>query len=309
MRYIGSVERLHRSILVSEIIEILGVSSGRTYVDATFGEGGHSGAILEKGGKVLGLDRDEEALKRYLDSGSHRNDPNLRLIHGRMGEIEELFGEENWDGALVDLGVSTRQILSAERGFTFQASGPLDMRMDSTQGKTLADILSTISERELADALYQFGEIRTSRRLSARLLNGFQKGLITNTGDLVKLMPQHPAHTHKTHPATQLFMALRMLVNGELEEITLGLPAIFKRIKPGAKLCVITFHSVEDRVVKRIFKTLSGQCVCGQDPCHCPREKKGELISKKPILPSEQELRDNPRARSAKLRCIEKISS
>lgn len=300
------MERLHRSILVNEIIEILGVSSGATYVDGTFGEGGHSGAILEKGGKILGLDRDEEALKRYLDSGVHRTDPNLKLVHARMGEIEELFGEENWDGAVVDLGVSTRQILSAERGFTFQASGPLDMRMDSTQGSTLADILSTITERELADALYEYGEIRGSRRIASRLLNGFQKGLITTTADLVKLVPHLP---HKTHPATQLFMALRMLVNRELDEIALGLPAIFKRLRPGAKLCVITFHSVEDRVVKRIFKTLSGQCVCGQDPCRCPRVKYGELISKKPILPSEAELETNPRARSAKLRCIEKLSS
>lgn len=256
---------------------------------------------------MVGLDRDEETLKRYIAHGAHKDDPKLRLIHGRMGEIDLMFDDENWSGAIVDLGVSTRQILSSERGFTFQASGPLDMRMDSTQGKTLADVLSTISERELADALYEYGEMRASRRIAARILNDFQKGLLTNTGDLVKMMP--PARGQKTHPATQLFMALRMLVNGEIEEISQGLPAIFKRLKPGGKLCVITFHSVEDRVVKRLFKTLSGQCVCDQDPCRCSRVKYGELVSKKPILPSEEELTSNPRARSAKLRCIEKISS
>lgn len=299
------MERIHKTILEKEVIELLRVSDQGRYVDLTFGEGGHSQAILSHGGSVVGVDRDEQALRRYRDSGLEKENPKLQLVHAAMSEFAELT-EDYFDGAIADLGVSTRQILSTERGFSFQGEGPLDMRMDSTSHRTLAQVLSQISERDLADALYQYAEIKASRRIAATLLTDFRKEKIRTTADLVKLVPGRHI-PGKPHPATQLFMALRMLVNEELQEIESAIPAIFRRLKPGGRFCVITFHSVEDRVVKRQFKKLAGLCICDEYPCGCSKEVYGELILKKPMLPSEEELHSNPRARSAKLRCIEKL--
>lgn len=300
------MERVHRTLLLAEVIEFLKVNEAGVYLDGTFGEGGHTEAILEKGGRVVGLDRDLSALTRYRESGNFRADSRLSLQHGRMSQVGELFPARAFQGAIVDLGVSTRQILSTERGFSFQGEGPLDMRMDESDPRTLEKVLSSLSERELADALYQYADVPGARRIASRLITDFRKGLIRNTADVAALAG--PSHG-KRHPATQLFMALRMLVNEELWEIEQGIPAIFDRLAPGGRLCVITFHSVEDRVVKWIFKRLAGQCVCGTDPCLCDRVKQAELLTKKPVLPSREEERSNPRARSAKLRCIEKIST
>ena len=281
----GGMER-HRTILKAEVLEFLAVKAGGTYLDATFGEGGHAESILEKGGDVVGLDRDTETLDRYRQTGEQRLNPHLRLVHGTMSGVGRNPGIPLLEGAIADLGVSTRQILSTDRGFSFQAPGPLDMRMDLTQTRTLADILGSISERDLADALFRLGEVRSSRRIASQLLTGFHKGTIQTTADLLPLVSFSPTNRH---PATQLFMALRMMVNEELSEIETGIPEIFEKLKPGSRLCVITFHSVEDRVVKRLFKVLSGQCICESSHCYCPRDKRATILTKKPMLPGDEE--------------------
>lgn len=300
------MERAHRTVMRNEVIDFLDIKSGELYLDMTFGEGGHTEAVLDKGGRVHAFDRDTQAIESYRADGRLRDDPRLMLTHCLMSEAAARLGTVAPSGVIADLGVSTKQILSSERGFSFQNEGPLDMRMDPTDSSTLAEVLENIREEELASALFHFGEVKGSRRLAARLLSDFEAGRLKTTADLVRLVPGRPG---ERHPATQLFMALRMLVNRELEEIDTGFPALFDALRPGGRFCAITFHSVEDRVVKRIFKKLAGHCICEQTPCLCPRVERGRLLTKKPLTASPEELFDNPRARSAKLRCIEKLPS
>ena len=299
------MEWLHKSVLLNEVIDFIVLNKGAIYADLTFGEGGHTEALLKGGAKeVWAVDRDLSAVTNYLKAGALGQDPRLKLHHRRFSEFPSLVGSQVFDGILVDLGVSTRQLISEERGFTFQKPGPLDMRMDQSQGPTLRELLERLSEEDLADILYYNADLKNSRALARKILNAFQSGKIESTQDLADCLGKR---TGRTHPATVPFMALRMAVNRELEEISDTLPKLIDILKPGGRLVVITFHSTEDREVKTVFKRLGGRCICQELICQCSKDARVKILTKKPVEPSPEELSQNPRSRSAKLRCVEKI--
>lgn len=299
------MEWLHKTVFLKEAIDFIGLFNGGCYADLTFGEGGHSEALLQGGaGTVWGGDRDLSALQQYTQAGTYGEDPRLKLVHTRFSEFSQRVGPTRFDGILLDLGVSTRQLIAQPRGFTFQSAGPLDMRMDQTQGPTLLEWLKSVSEEELANALFHNADLKNSRSLARKIKKALEEGKINTTHDLAFLLGPR---TGKAHPATVPFMALRMAVNQEIEEISEGLPKLLEILKPGGRLVVITFHSTEDRLVKRIMKQWAGQCICKEPICLCPKTARVKLLTKKPIEPSENELSENPRSRSAKLRCVEKL--
>ncbi len=300
------MERLHRPVLLSEVVENMKLISGGVYADLTFGEAGHSDVLLKNDIKLLvGNDQDRSTLDRYRTGGEYRDDPRLQLIEGPFSNFIKQTGEILFDGILVDLGVSTRQLLEAERGFSLRQAGPLDMRMNPGVGEPLSDWLSRLTPEELADELYRNAEIRESRSLARKIMAAFNAGTLTNTVELAAIAGRKIPG--KSHPATALFTALRMMVNYEKAEMEQTIPALINRLNPKGRLVVITFHSTEDRVIKKIFQKAAGRCVCEEPICRCLKEEKVTLITKKPIQMSEEELRENPRARSAKLRCVEKI--
>jgi len=300
------MERLHRSILVTEIIELLSISPTGVYADLTFGEGGHSEALLDAGAhRVIALDRDKETLDRYQKDGKYSGDPRLSLVHGKFSEFSEAISTPtHFDGFVLDLGVSTRQLLEPNRGFSFAHKGPLDMRMDRERDRPLSDCLEEWEEEELGAFLKDAAGIPGAYRVARRVLEAARTGKLQTTEDLAAMMGPKRS---KRHPATTLFMALRMAVNDELGEIELALPHLIQRLKPGGRMAILTFHSTEDRLVKRLLKVAAGRCTCDEPICRCTNPKVVEWMNKKPILASDDELRENPRARSAKLRCVEKL--
>jgi 16S rRNA (cytosine1402-N4)-methyltransferase len=299
------MEKYHRSVLLQECLDVLAPAPGKVMADCTFGEGGHSEAILAAGvDKLYGIDRDTEALRLYRESGAERDNSRLQLVHGRFSRLAELVPGVTYDGILVDLGVSTRQLLRAERGFSFNQAGPLDMRMDVTEGPDLAEILDRTSPYELAEAFDRVADLPRAEPFTRRIIEAHRAGKFKTTLDLAAIAGKRHG---KAHPATAMFLALRMIVNEEYEEVVEGLPRLIDILKPGGRLAVISFHSTEDRLVKHAFKRLAGGCVCDKPICTCPREKKVELVLKKPVVAGDREMRENPRARSAKLRCIQKL--
>ncbi len=300
------MERIHRPVLLKECLHFLAVKPGGYYADMTFGEGGHSEAILDAGAAgVIGVDRDSETLDRYRESGRLRHDSRLELRHTALSDFASSYDGRKLDGILADLGVSTRQLLTPERGFSFQQDGPLDMRMDRTDQTTLEDYLASVSEEELAHQLHRVADLNGSRRMARKILSAFAKGQLKRTGDLARVAGGAWA---KVHPATPVFMALRMIINREYDEVHTGVPALVDSLAVGGRLAVITFHSTEDRLVKRSFALLAGRCICASTPCECPRIEKVRLLTPKPVESSPEELEANPRARSAKLRCVEKMA-
>ena len=300
------MEKLHKPVLLYEVIENINVIAGGEYADLTFGEAGHSDALLNHQISLLvGNDRDESTLQRYREGGKYRDDVRLRLVVGPFSDFLSQVGDTKFDGILVDLGVSTRQLLEPSRGFSLMKAGPLDMRMNPGKGESLASFLARLTPEELADELYKNAEIRESRKLARRIIDGFNQGKIQNTIDLAQLAGNRTPG--KSHPATALFTALRMMVNREMEEMETTIPLLVDALKSGGRLVVITFHSTEDRIIKRLFSKLAGKCICDEPICRCKQPAKVKLITKKPVEPTEKELLDNPRARSAKLRCVEKI--
>jgi 16S rRNA (cytosine1402-N4)-methyltransferase len=298
------MEKLHIPVMLHEVLEALQVKEGGNYADLTFGEGGHTEALLRLGTHVFSIDRDLQAIKRYQESGEFRANPNLQLTHALASEFSTITKDLLFDGILLDLGVSTRQLLEQERGFSFSKPGPLDMRMDSTSGITLSDLLSDLDEDSLGDILEENTDLKKARGIARRILNAFESGELKTTADLAALFPKFPGQ--KTHPATVMFLGLRMAVNQELQQIKSAIPQAFERLKPGGRLVVLTFHSSEDRVVKKLFLDLCGKCFCSGQICGCPKIEKALKVYKKPLIPSQDESRKNPRARSVKLRCIEK---
>jgi len=296
----------HIPVLLKEVIEFIGLKEGAVLGDLTFGEGGHSEAFLERGAQtVWAMDRDQSAIDLYLKEGKYSNDPRLKLNYGRFSTFPDRVDPNQFDGILVDLGVSTRQLTQKERGFTFQEPAPLDMRMDQGTGPTLKDLLESLSEEEIADILYYNADLKSARVLARKIKKASDEKKIQTTQDLANLFGKK---MQRSHPATVPFMALRMAVNQELNEIEETLPRLVDVLKPGGRLVVITFHSTEDRCVKRIFKRLAGLCTCRDVICLCSKEARVKLLTKKPIEASPEELKANPRSRSAKLRCIEKLS-
>jgi len=314
--YAEHPENQHVPVMMDEVLDLLHPKPGGVYVDGTVGLGGHSAAILEKiqpDGILIGVDRDKESLAKAAErlknfSGCfrpvHDNYKNLPLALNRLTV-------ESTDGILLDLGVSSWQLLSSGRGFSFQSDAMLDMRMDRTQPRTAADIVNETPESELADIIYQYGEERFSRRIAAAIANEREIAPITRCAQLAGIISRVvPVHGRRTiHPATRTFQALRIAVNEELDGLEEFLPEMARFLKRRARLVVIAFHSLEDRVVKRAFRKLAGQCVCDapQELCRCERRGSVKILTSRPLMPGAEELAVNPRARSARLRAVEKI--
>lgn len=297
------MERLHQPVMVNEVIESINLNNMTVALDCTFGEGGHSEALLKAGvAAVYGVDRDREAIDLYKRAGIFRTDPRLTLFHGRFSRVGELFPGRIWDAIVVDLGSSTRHFLDPERGFSFDRPGPLDMRMDRSGDKTLASRLKEISADTLMEYLENAGVIK-AKTMARKILEHFRHNPSQTTAELANLAGPRRG---KRHPATQLFLGLRMMVNEECNEIRLGLPRLVHSLTVGGRLAVLTFHSTEDRLVKNIFKELAGKCVCEQKICVCPRIASLVPVTKHAVSCSAEEAKRNPRARSAKLRCVEK---
>ncbi len=306
----------HTPVMLREVLDLLRCKPGGIYVDATIGLGGHAQAILERiqpGGLLVGIDRDKESLEK----ASARLNPfsgNCRLFHDNYKNLPLILnnlGTKPVDGILLDLGVSSYQLLSPDRGFSFQSDVMLDMRMDKTQQWTAADLVNSMSEGELADIIYRFGEERLSRRIAAAIVQERSKAPITRCAQLAEVISRvFKVRGHQgIHPATRTFQALRIAVNEELEGLEEFLLEAFSFLKSGARIVVIAFHSLEDRIVKRAFRRLAGQCVCDAPPelCRCSRQAVACLITSRPMTPNPEELAANPRARSARLRSLERI--
>ncbi|MBI3988816.1 MAG: 16S rRNA (cytosine(1402)-N(4))-methyltransferase RsmH [candidate division NC10 bacterium] len=301
------MERLHIPVLLREVLELLRPAPGGRFLDCTVGLGGHAEAILEAGGPetiLCGIDRDAEALA-LAEERLDRYRGQAQLVHGDFRELWELAREHRWasfDSILFDLGVSSFQLGNPERGFSFFINGPLDMRMDRSGGsRTAAELLAVLSEKELAGILWEFGEERFSRRIARAIVRKREQDPITSTKqlkDLVERTVPRSAWPRKIHPATRTFQALRIAVNDELSGLSGTLEEASALLKPGGRLVVIAFHSLEDRIVKETFRRLAGQ-----------EPSAFRLLTKKPVVPSEEEREQNPRSRSAKLRALEKVAN
>ncbi|HMP89818.1 MAG TPA: 16S rRNA (cytosine(1402)-N(4))-methyltransferase RsmH [Kiritimatiellia bacterium] len=306
----------HQPVLLKETLELLAVRPGGRYIDGTVGLGGHTEALLEQStpdGRVLGIDRDPEAL-RMAGARLHEHGHRLVLVHGNYADVVDVAEKANFtgvDGILVDAGVSSMQLDDADRGFSFMRDGPLDMRMNTTQRVTAADLVNGLSEQALAEIIFRLGEEPASRRIAASIVRERTAERITTTGRLAAIVVKAKGgRIGKIHPATQTFQALRMAVNDEIESLRKGLDGALLLLRPGGRLAVITFHSLEDREVKQCFKE------------HVAREeslpqggsrKVGRApyivwVNKKAISADSTEIRKNPRARSAKLRVVERTN-
>ncbi|HEY8683284.1 MAG TPA: 16S rRNA (cytosine(1402)-N(4))-methyltransferase RsmH [Rhodanobacter sp.] len=301
----------HIPVMLGEAVEGLAVHSGGRYLDGTFGRGGHARAILSSlgpDGRLLLMDRDPTAIAAA--QAEFAGDPRVSIRHANfssLGEWDETTA--GLDGVLLDLGVSSPQLDEAARGFSFMADAPLDMRMDSSQGESAADFLAHADEREIADVLWRFGEERHSRRIARAIVTDRDATPFTRTGQLAGLIERLVGrHEPGKHPATRSFQALRIRVNGELEALQQGMHAAMERLKPGGRLAVISFHSLEDRAVKLFIRDQSG---------HVQNRRRGPPVLGAPArlvavgkaqFPSDGEIAANPRSRSAVLRVAEKLS-
>lgn len=284
----------HVPVLRAEVIAALAPREGGLYVDATLGAGGHAEAILEvPGTRLIGIDRDERA-RALAEERLRRFEGRVEIIAGRFGEIEELLAGRTALGVLADVGVSSMQLDDAARGMSFRAEGPLDMRMDTSDGETALELIARLGDDDLADVIYRFGDERRSRRVARCIKQAFDHGELHTTTDLRRAVVRAvgPARVGGVDPATRTFQALRIAVNGELDELSRLLAAAPSVIAPGGVLAIISFHSLEDRLVKRALRD----------------RVTWRPLTKKPVVPTEDEAADNPRARSAKLRAAERLA-
>jgi 16S rRNA (cytosine1402-N4)-methyltransferase len=305
----------HVSVLVREVVELLRPAPGKRYLDGTLGGGGHSEEILVRSGpdgQVLGLDRDDEAIAAACER--------LRRFEGRLiarqasfADAREVLSEIGWngvDGVILDLGVSSHHIDAAERGFSFRTQGRLDMRMDRRQPLDAERIVNTFGGAELERIFRDYGEEPRARRIAQAIVNERKRQPIQTTQELVTIVQGvQRSGRREHHPATQVFQALRIAVNQELEHLERFLENGFETLLPKGRMAVISFHSLEDRLVKRAFRKWSRACLCPPRMlrCQCGWSQKVSLVTKKPIVPSAEEIRRNPRARSAKLRAVERM--
>jgi 16S rRNA (cytosine1402-N4)-methyltransferase len=291
----------HEPVMVEETVALLQPSRGGLFVDCTVGLGGHSRALLEAGAaRLLGLDRDADALQRAAESLEAWRD-RVELVHADYRDLEKVLdarGIAGIDGALADLGVSSMQLDAEGRGFSFRRDEPLDMRMDQRAGKTAAELIADVDEEDLANVIFQFGEERFSRRIARAIVHAGRAEPVTTTGRLAQIVrgaiPRRGYQ--RIDPATRTFQALRIWVNQELEGLDTFLARAARRLSAGARLAVITFHSLEDRIVKHAFRALAAG------------EAALQVLTRKPVVPGDGELARNARARSAKLRVIERLA-
>ena len=308
---------LHLPVLEKEVIHYLNCRSGKTYVDCTVGDGGHAEAIchlIGPDGTLIGLDWDEAALARAeerLSGFSSR----VKLIHADYSSLKEVLYQENKplvDGILIDLGASTLQLMDAGRGFSFHQSGELDMRMDRRLPVTAKEIINNSSIEELTALFYKYGEERWSKRIATRIEKEIEdSGPIVDSEQLADLVKEAiPARFRRSggHPARKVFQALRLAVNRELDNLEQVLPQALESLGFGGRICIIAYHSLEDRIVKQYFKEQSGICNCPPGkPCICDRKKYLSILTAKAVKPTEEEIDANPRARSARLRAAERL--
>jgi len=297
-------QKLHTPVMLMEILDYLNLKEGQTLVDATIGTGGHSSAILERiipTGKLIGIDRDSESLaiakERFKDFSR-----NTEFVHSNFSDIENIlvnFNIKNIDGILFDLGVSSFQLENAERGFSFQTEGPLDMRMDRSSYISAYDLVNNLNEEEISNLLWAFGQERWHNRIAHNLVQERERHPISTTQELSNLVINAIPHRYRRyhyriHPATRTFQAVRIAVNRELEALEQAITSSIKLLNTGSRICVISFHSLEDRMVKLTFRKFAA-------------EGKIEIITPKPLTPTPAEIEENPRSRSGKLRVAEKL--
>ena len=307
------MEFVHIPVLLDQCIEGLNINPDGIYIDCTAGGGGHSSAIaarLSEKGRLYSLDRDPDAVKAA--SARLAEFPNARVIHRNYSELDAVLAEleiEAVDGILMDLGVSSYQLDEESRGFSYHADAPLDMRMSQT-GMSAAGIVNTFSEQELAKIIFEYGEEKFSRKIAANIVKAREIAPIETTlqlADLIRESVPQKARREK-NPCKKTFQAIRIAVNGEFDHLSEGLNKAFAALKPGGRLAVITFHSLEDRIVKQRFAGWCKGCICPPDfpQCVCGRKPQGILVNRKPLEADSKELENNNRSRSAKLRVIER---
>ncbi len=311
------VEFRHTSVLLEETVGSLQVKPDGIYVDGTLGGGGHSYEIakrLSKGGRLIGIDQDAAAIeaagKRLGEFESRVTI--IRANYAQMASCLQGIGITSVDGILLDLGVSSTQLDDADRGFTYrEEDAPLDMRMDQRNTLTAREVVNSYSVQDLTRIIREYGEERYASRIAQRIERERSKKEIETAGELIRIIrsaiPPKAKEAGK-HPARRTFQAIRIEVNGELTVLQESLKEMISLLKPGGRISIITFHSLEDRIVKDAFKTAQNPCICPPDfpVCVCGRKPLGRVVTRKPIIPSEQEQEENPRSRSAKLRVFEK---
>lgn len=307
----------HQSVMPREVIRLLRPQAGGIYLDGTLGGAGHSRLILEAAPKVrlIGIDRDQAALDKAREVLSGWQEQ-ISLHHATFDQAAEVLASlevSGLDGMLLDLGVSSHQLDTAERGFSFRHDAPLDMRMDTSRGRTAAELLNEESEAELARIFFQYGEERYSRRIARAIVARRQAEPFTRTAELARLVRDAIPGGHRPSridPATRVFQGLRIAVNAELEQVEQGVSRGIELLKPGGRLVVISFHSLEDRIVKQIFRDRSKGCDCPPrlPVCQCGKTPEVKVLTRKGLKPQADEIDANPRSRSAVLRALEKLA-
>jgi 16S rRNA (cytosine1402-N4)-methyltransferase len=308
----------HISVFGAEAVDALQPKSGGIYVDCTLGGAGHSMRILEQSapdGRLIGIDQDPKAIA-HASEVLQPFEGRYTLIHSNFRHLRRIvqvdLGMSHVDGVLFDLGVSSPQLDEGERGFSYKQDAPLDMRMDPGQSFSAYDLLNTWSEEEIARIIWEYGEERFARRIASFIVKERNHGPLQTTGqlvDIIKAAIPAAARREGPHPAKRTFQAIRIAVNDELNVFAEAVRDAVEILKPGGRVAVITFHSLEDRIAKQAFQELAKDCICPPELplCQCDHRAKVRLITRKPMLPSGEELERNPRARSAKLRIAEKI--
>jgi 16S rRNA (cytosine1402-N4)-methyltransferase len=302
----------HRPVLLAEALEGMTVRPGGNYLDGTVGGAGHAQAILEASspdGRLLGLDRDPDAVERAIQR-CERFASRCSIVHGSFADLARHASEAGiagFDGVLFDLGFSSDQLGDPRRGFSFSADGPLDMRLDPSSGLTAGDLVNRLTETELADTVYEYGEERRSRRIARAIVAARP---LTSTRELADVVAAAAGRrSGRIHPATRTFQALRIAVNDELDALSRALPQAIDVLVPGGRLVAISFHSLEDRIVKHALREAARECVCPPElpECRCDHTVTLRLVTRRPIRASADEVRVNPRSRSARMRVAERL--
>lgn len=312
------MEFQHKSVLLGEVIENLKIKPGGVYVDGTLGGGGHAYEVCKKlssNGRFIGIDQDEAAIKAASKRLEEFGDKVtiIRSNYVNMKEELQRININKVDGILLDLGVSSYQLDTVERGFTYKVDAPLDMRMDQRQNTTAADIVNHYDETRLYHIIRDYGEDKFAKNIAKHIVNARKSKLIETTGELTEIIKAAiPMKIRAVggHPAKKTFQAIRIELNKELEVLRNSLDEMIDLLNDDGRICVITFHSLEDRIVKNIFRKNENPCTCPSDfpVCVCGKKSKGRVISRKPILPNDKELEENKRSKSSKLRVFEKHS-